>query len=362
MKVSPFSYQQATRDQNQLDSDGPLDVSKLLNTRPTIQEERNKTLQYCPLDESVKKSIRELLRDIVRILRAKSRQKSWKIRHEETNHRVQRRQTAPWPYNCVHASIMFHEGQLMMNINLQKCCKACEYPAFTRCVANNSGVDACTRQGLQCVSACIDKHVRHCTVVGMPAAQNIVSIQNLLQSNQVDGNVQQRRCPTRKKKMGAEIESFFEKRRSPPRVGLNQPSYCPVSPEIMAFLNQLRGPGDKTSRQKDRICIQSRQNQGFQSATSWTYNCLHAGLNVKAQIFEVPVYECCKKCEYPAFPQCLARSRAGDVLSRCNSEALRCVAWCILVKGQRPTIHKSCSKTVQKYGNSHCVQRSCIRI
>jgi hypothetical protein len=59
---------------------------------------------------------------------------------------------------------------------------------------------------------------------------------------------------------GAEIESFFDKRRSPPRVGLNQPSYCPVSPEIMAFLNQLRGPGDKASRQKDRIGI-SRQNQ-----------------------------------------------------------------------------------------------------
>lgn len=88
--VSSFSYQQATRDQNHLDSDGPLDVSKLLNT--PLQEERNKTLQYCPVDESVKKSIRELLKDIVRILRAKSRQKSWK-RHEETNHRVQRRQT-----------------------------------------------------------------------------------------------------------------------------------------------------------------------------------------------------------------------------------------------------------------------------
>lgn len=59
---------------------------------------------------------------------------------------------------------------------------------------------------------------------------------------------------------GAEIESFFDDKRRSPRIGFNQPSFCPVSPEIMAFLNQLRGPGDKASRQKDRIGI-SRQNQ-----------------------------------------------------------------------------------------------------
>ncbi len=49
---------------------------------------------------------------------------------------------------------------------------------------------------------------------------------------------------------GAETESLLEKRRSPPRVGFKQSTNCPLNPEIISYLNQLRETVFKASGQK----------------------------------------------------------------------------------------------------------------
>jgi hypothetical protein len=105
----------------------------------------------------------------------------------------------------------------------------------------------------------------------------------------------------------------------------------------------------------------------------WVYNCLHAGLNYQDGIFEVPTFQCCKKCEFPGFSYCTRRYTAVTAQSRCNSEALRCISRCMnkkiggtLVDPRarmlgRPRSQK-CPTKRKKVGGSYCLERSCIRV
>ncbi|CAB3991395.1 Hypothetical predicted protein [Paramuricea clavata] len=169
------------------------------------------------------------------------------------------------------------------------------------------------------------------------------------------------------------------KRVPPPRTM----KYCQVSSKITTFLNQFRSIGVPKGRDGFRSIGIPKGRDGLRgiqkrsAGNKWVYNCLHAGLNYQHRIFELPTFHCCKKCEFPGFSYCTRRYTAVIAQSRCNSEALRCIARCIKQSTNkkiggtvvdprarmlgRPRSQK-CPMKRKKVGGSYCLERSCIRV
>ena len=76
------------------------------------------------------------------------------------------------------------------------------------------------------------------------------------------------------------------------------------------------------------IFEQNAANSVVKRGTTWTFSCLHAAL-IKDEnndsMFSIQIYECCGKCEFPAFSLC---GLAGYPDWLCGSEAYDCVFGC----------------------------------
>jgi hypothetical protein len=108
----------------------------------------------------------------------------------------------------------------------------------------------------------------------------------------------------------------------------------------------------------------------------WIYNCLHVGFNFQDRILEVPIYQCCQQCKFPAFSRCMRKYSGAVAQPRCNGDAIRCIARCINKKsptagrpgptGGRPGPPgpgpKKCPVKHKRVGGSYCLERSCIHV
>ena len=155
--------------------------------------------------------------------------------------------------------------------------------------------------------------------------------------------------------------------------GTPQITFCPVSSKITSFLS--RRPFEKFFFGRNEATERRSRTRMTRSVTRWAYNCLHAGLNVQENIFEMPTYRCCEKCEFPNFPKCMQTVSGFLRQSKCNSKALRCIARCINTKGGQPVRPaqkrkhvrpvarvEKCPTTRKRVGNSYCLERSCIPV
>ena len=163
----------------------------------------------------------------------------------------------------------------------------------------------------------------------------------------------------------------------PGPIGPKRTPYCPVNAKITSFLGKR--PFEKFFfRRNEATEARTSRTRITRSATRWLYNCLHAGLNAQENIFEMPTYQCCQKCEFPNFPKCMRNVSGFLRHSKCNSAALRCIARCINTKGGQPgrqvlkrgqvrpiaqkKVNEKCPTTRKRVGNSYCLERSCIPV
>lgn len=116
-------------------------------------------LPYCPINPN----ITALLNQISNRLKGKGGADCTTKKVVVKTKRI-RRATLTWPYNCAHAALTYHLGELTLDLATATCCNACDFPAFTICLASNTADIAtrCPHEGLQCIEQCIDRHLRRC--------------------------------------------------------------------------------------------------------------------------------------------------------------------------------------------------------
>jgi hypothetical protein len=68
-------------------------------------------------------------------------------------------QVQSWPYDCTYPSIVKHHGTYLFRYDIYTCCKACNYPDYTKCVKDHGSPDwRCPSDGVHCVVECVKKY------------------------------------------------------------------------------------------------------------------------------------------------------------------------------------------------------------
>ena len=73
----------------------------------------------------------------------------------------------------------------------------------------------------------------------------------------------------------------------------------------------------------------------------WPFQCTHASIILRGGSYDFiwPIYDCCSKCEFPAFTTCLGKSKnSPDWL--CPSQGLHCIVNCVNKNNPSKTIGK----------------------
>ena len=121
---------------------------------------------------------------------------------------------------------------------------------------------------------------------------------------------------------------------------------------------------------------------------NWPFDCTHASILEVAgrNQFVFPIYDCCRKCEFPTFQLCTTRNRYSPSWL-CPSKGMQCIVKCInfnnpyiiskvvpkrkkvptksrfrlipSIRQKKLPVSQKCQRVVRKKGRS-CIERLCV--